>query len=96
MNGVLEYRVHVVQSKFIVQSHFKITHPLLVCVKQLGKDELLELYIRSLCILSPHSLCLYFGAVNLKYSARSSLPAPAPGSFPLSPFDRERQECVFP
>lgn len=46
MNGVLEYRVHVVQSKFIVQSHFKNTYTLyLFCVKQLGKDELLEYII---------------------------------------------------
>ena len=66
MNGVLEYRVSVMQSKFLVQSHFKITHTLLVCVEQLGRDKLTELYIRSLFILSPHSLRLYFGAVSLK------------------------------
>lgn len=93
---VSKYRVHVVQSEFIVQSHFKITHPLLVCVKQLGKDELPELYIRSLFILSPHFLRLYFGAVNLKYSAQKLSSCSSPRQLSTHPLDREDQECVFP
>ena len=66
MNGILEYRVRVMQSKFLVQSHFKITHTLLVCVEQLGRDKLSELYIRSLSSspLTPCACILELWASN--------------------------------
>lgn len=92
-NGVLEYIVHVIQSKSTLQSHFKITRALYLFVSDTMERMDSQNY-RSLFILirCPCILKLSTSKTVLKYSFR-----PRPGnSLSSLPLDQEDQEYVFP
>lgn len=89
-NGILEYIVHVVQSKFTVQSNFKITHACILFVSDtMERMDLTKLYIGSLFILSPNSPPLYFEADLLKDSALKYSSRPSPRQLSSLPWTKK-------